>query len=43
MPVVDNAIYVDGKRTIVPDSLDRTFEELRERPDGQRRFCWIDG
>jgi magnesium transporter len=41
MSVVDNAIYVDGKRTIVPGSLDHTFEELRDCPDGERRFCWI--
>jgi magnesium transporter len=43
MPVVDNVIYVDGKRAKVPDSLDHTFEELRdcpETPDGHR-FCWI--
>jgi magnesium transporter len=43
MSVVDNAIYVDGKRAKVPDSLDRTFEELRECPESERghRFCWI--
>jgi magnesium transporter len=42
MPVVDNAIYVDGKRAKVPDSLDHTFEELRDCPDdGANRFCWI--
>ena len=41
MPVVDNAIYVEGKRAAVPESLDHTFEELRECPDGERRFCWI--
>jgi magnesium transporter len=41
MPVVDNAIYVDGKRVKDPDSLDSTFEELRECPPGEKRFCWI--
>jgi magnesium transporter len=41
MPVVDNAIYVDGKRAAVPESLDHTFEELRRCPDGGRSFCWI--
>ncbi len=29
MSVVDNAIYIDGRRAVVPDSLDNTFEELR--------------
>jgi magnesium transporter len=41
MPVVDNAIYVDGKRAAEPESLDRTFEKLRECPDDGRTFCWI--
>jgi magnesium transporter len=41
MSVVDNAIYVDGRRTAVPDSLDRTFEELRECSHLGRSFCWI--
>jgi magnesium transporter len=41
MPVVDNAIYVDGKRAVVPESLDRTFEELRRCPDDGHSFCWI--
>jgi magnesium transporter len=38
--VIDNAIYVDGRRSIEPESLSSTFEELRDcrtRP----RFCWI--
>jgi magnesium transporter len=40
MSVVDNAIYVNGKRSIVPASLGSTFEELREfSADGT--FCWI--
>jgi magnesium transporter len=41
MSVVDNAIYIDGKRAAVPGSLDRTFEELRACPDQGRSFCWI--
>jgi magnesium transporter len=41
MSVVDNAIYIDGKRAAVPGSLDRTFEELRRCPDEGRSFCWI--
>ncbi len=41
MAVVDNAVYVDGRRAVQPDSLDRTFEVLRECPDGGRSFCWI--
>jgi magnesium transporter len=41
MPLVDNAIYVDGRRAAAPGSLDRTFEELRRCPDEGRSFCWI--
>jgi len=41
MSVVDNAIYVDGKRAVVPDSLDHTFQELRACPTGGHSFCWI--
>jgi magnesium transporter len=41
MSVVDNAIYIDGKRAAEPRSLDRTFEELRQCPQGGRSFCWI--
>ena len=29
MSVVDNAIYIDGRRAVVPSSLEHTFEELR--------------
>ena len=32
MSVVDNAIYIDGRRAVVPDSLDHTFEELQAVP-----------
>jgi len=41
MSVVDNAIYIDGKRAAAPASLDRTFAELRQCPDQGRSFCWI--
>ncbi len=41
MSVVDNAIYVDGKRAVVPESLDQTFEDLRACPTDRRSFCWI--
>ncbi|MBN9101434.1 MULTISPECIES: magnesium/cobalt transporter CorA [unclassified Pseudonocardia] len=41
MSVVDNAIYVDGRRSVVPTSLDHTFSELRECPDEGHSFCWI--
>ena len=42
MPVIDNAIYIDGKRAIVPESLDQTFEELRSCTDTPgKAFCWI--
>ena len=41
MPVVDNAIYIDGARAIVPDSLDHTFEKLRACPAGGSNFAWI--
>ena len=40
--VIDNAIYIDGKRAIVPQSLDQTFEELRTCTDTPGHcFCWI--
>jgi magnesium transporter len=41
MSVVDNAIYVDGKRTVVPESLDQTFEALRACQQDGRSFAWI--
>jgi magnesium transporter len=41
MPVVNNAIYVGGRRAAAPASLDRTFEELRQCPDQGHTFCWI--
>ena len=41
MPVVDNAIYADGKRAKDPESLNSTFEHLRDCPPDEHRFCWI--
>ncbi len=41
MSVVDNAIYLDGKRSVEPTSLDHTFEELHASPDAGHSFCWI--
>ncbi|HXV94695.1 MAG TPA: magnesium/cobalt transporter CorA, partial [Pseudonocardia sp.] len=41
VPVVDNAVYVDGRRELSPASLDQTFEALRSCPPGKRSFCWI--
>jgi magnesium transporter len=41
MPIVDNAIYVDGERKVEPSSLEHTLEELRECPDAGHSFCWI--
>ncbi|WP_375432441.1 magnesium and cobalt transport protein CorA [uncultured Friedmanniella sp.] len=35
--LVDNAIYVDGRRTASPGNLDETFELMRER----RGMAWI--
>src|SRR5689334_3438889 len=41
MSVVDNAIYVDGRRKLAPASLDTAFSALRScRQDG-RSFAWI--
>ncbi|CAD5994301.1 magnesium/cobalt transporter CorA [Agreia sp. COWG] len=38
MTVIDNAIYVDGRRTDNPESLEETFETLTAR----NGFAWID-
>lgn len=40
MSMVDNAIYVGGKRAAAPGSVDHTIEELR-RCDWGDAFCWI--
>lgn len=37
MPIVDNAVYVDGQRTGNPDSLANTYEVMRER----HGMAWI--
>ncbi|MFF3065703.1 magnesium and cobalt transport protein CorA [Oerskovia sp. NPDC057915] len=37
MGIVDNAVYVDGRRTANPSSLEETFETLRER----HGLAWI--
>jgi magnesium transporter len=39
--VVDNAIYVDGRRTLSPESLDTAFDALRTCPDDGHSFAWI--
>ena len=41
MSVVDNAIYVDGRRKLAPPSLDTAFAALRSCPDDGRSFAWI--
>jgi magnesium transporter len=41
MTMVNNAIYVDGKRAVRPASLDHTVDELRRCPDAEHTFCWI--
>jgi magnesium transporter len=41
MPVVDNAIYIDGRRAVQPDSLEHTFEELLACPGDGHSFAWI--
>jgi magnesium transporter len=39
--VVDNAIYVDGRRKLAPSSLDTAFSALRSCADDGRSFAWI--
>jgi magnesium transporter len=39
--VVDNAIYVDGRRELAPASLDKAFSALRSCPDNGHSFAWI--
>ncbi len=41
MSVVDNAVYVDGRREIAPASLDQAFAALRSCPDDGHSFAWI--
>ncbi len=37
MPLVDNAVYVDGRRALEPNSLDETFELMRD----VKGMAWI--
>jgi magnesium transporter len=39
--MVDNAIYVDGKRAVQPASLEETYAALRRCPSDGHSFCWI--
>lgn len=41
MSVVDNAIYVDGRREVAPASLDTALEALRGCPADGHSFGWI--
>ncbi len=41
MAVVDNAVYVQGRRTAEPDTLDQAFEVLRDCSGDGPSFCWI--
>ena len=41
MAVVDNAVYVEGRRTAEPDTLDDACEVLRECSGDGPSFCWI--
>ncbi|NMH98856.1 CorA family divalent cation transporter [Pseudonocardia acidicola] len=41
MTVVDNAVYVDGRRAVEPASLDQAYAELRRCPGDGRSFGWI--
>ncbi len=41
MAVVDNAVYVDGRRTAEPDTLDHACEVLRDCSGNGPSFCWI--
>ncbi|MEJ8279213.1 magnesium and cobalt transport protein CorA [Pseudonocardia spirodelae] len=45
MSVIDNAVYVDGKRAAAPDHVDTAVDELRrcrgDHADGSTAFCWI--
>ena len=37
MMIVDNAVYVDGRRTVEPSSLRETYEAIRD----QHGLAWI--
>jgi magnesium transporter len=39
--LVDNVIYIDGRRAVTPSSLEQTYEELRGCPTDSDAFSWI--
>jgi magnesium transporter len=39
--VVDSAVYVNGRRTVEPDTLDHACEMLRDCSSNGASFCWI--
>ena len=39
--LVDNVIYIDGKRAVTPRDLAHTYEELRGCRNGSGAFSWI--
>jgi magnesium transporter len=39
--VIDNAVYVKGRRTAEPETLDHAFEVLRDCSGAGPSFCWI--
>lgn len=45
MSVIDNAVYVDGKRAAAPESVDSAVEVLQgcraDHGEGSTAFCWI--
>ena len=41
MAVVDNAVYVDGRRTAEPGCLNHAFEVMRDCSGSAPSFCWI--
>lgn len=45
MSVIDNAVYVDGKRAAAPESVDSAVEVLQgcraDHGEGATAFCWI--
>ncbi len=41
MAVVDNAVYLDGRRHAEPETLDHTYEALRACSIEGASFCWI--
>lgn len=41
MAVVDNAVYVDGRRAAEPESLEQTYELLRDCSPGGGAMGWI--